>query len=298
MCTKSNIGVNVRQYDPTFTLTLRNAFVSGMNKRWKTIARQVTQLVYTDDFFGLNERLQVNNIPNAQANIDSFVAWLKRAEANQFQKPWVDQFIQTAYDKGIKRARAEMRKAGVEIGSAEQSLQELLGDSNLTRLPYHVDALGTLYARTFASLEGITAEVNTRIVQILSEGLVAGQSPRRLAQLINSALVESKVDIGLKISYTTKTGKDVTYFMSGRRRAEILARTEVIRAHHVATINEYKRWGVQGVKVLAELVTAGDARVCPSCASLQGTVWLLDDIMTLIPVHPQCRCIALPYFEK
>jgi SPP1 gp7 family putative phage head morphogenesis protein len=86
--------------------------------------------------------------------------------------------------------------------------------------------------------------------------------------------------------------------MSGRRRAEILARTETIRAHHLANIQEYRRWKIFDVKVLAEFLTAGDARVCPQCATLHGSIWTLDEIETMIPVHPQCRCIAIPFIDK
>ena len=48
------------------------------------------------------------------------------------------------------------------------------------------------------------------------------------------------------------------------------------------------------VIVKAEWMTAGDDRVCPICASLQGQVFSLDEIEPLIPRHPNCRCIALP----
>jgi SPP1 gp7 family putative phage head morphogenesis protein len=86
--------------------------------------------------------------------------------------------------------------------------------------------------------------------------------------------------------------------MSGRRRAEILARTEIIRSHHLATIEEYRTWEVEGVYVLAEWATAGDSRVCTVCAPLQGTIWTLDEIEPMIPRHPQCRCVSIPFVDK
>jgi very-short-patch-repair endonuclease len=77
-------------------------------------------------------------------------------------------------------------------------------------------------------------------------------------------------------------------FIPARRRAEILARTEIIRAHHYANVNEYKTWGAFGVSVVAEFRTAGDDRVCEECAALEGKIFTLDEILPMIPIHPQC----------
>jgi hypothetical protein len=55
-------------------------------------------------------------------------------------------------------------------------------------------------------------------------------------------------------------------------------------------------WGVWGVNVLAEMVTAGDDRVCEKCEALTlANPYTLEAAMNLLPVHPNCRCICLPY---
>jgi hypothetical protein len=47
-------------------------------------------------------------------------------------------------------------------------------------------------------------------------------------------------------------------------------------------------------------VTAGDARVCPQCSALAGSVYLIDDIragdapMPVRDTHPGCRCYLVP----
>jgi SPP1 gp7 family putative phage head morphogenesis protein len=78
----------------------------------------------------------------------------------------------------------------------------------------------------------------------------------------------------------------------------MLARTEIIRAHHIATIQEYRNWGVEGITVKGEWKTAGDDRVCSKCEQLEGKIFTLDEIEPMIPLHPLCRCIALPYIEE
>ena len=80
----------------------------------------------------------------------------------------------------------------------------------------------------------------------------------------------------------------------GINRAKTLARTEIIRAHHVATIQEYENFGIENVTVLAEWQTAG-FKVCPKCQQMAGRdnghgkgVYTLDQIRGLIPLHPNC----------
>jgi len=57
---------------------------------------------------------------------------------------------------------------------------------------------------------------------------------------------------------------------------------------------------VEGVRVKAEWKTAGltDARTCDECRELEGHVFSLDEIEKMIPKHPNCRCVALPYLVK
>jgi hypothetical protein len=58
-------------------------------------------------------------------------------------------------------------------------------------------------------------------------------------------------------------------------------------------VQEYKNWAVEGVVVKAEWVDAG-FNVCPKCAENNGKIFELSEIEGLIPLHPNCRCIALP----
>jgi SPP1 gp7 family putative phage head morphogenesis protein len=84
----------------------------------------------------------------------------------------------------------------------------------------------------------------------------------------------------------------------GLHRATLIARTETIRAHHLASIRRYRELGITGVKVTAEWVTYGDSNVCELCSPLEGKIFTLDEVEFMIPVHPQCRCATLPYIEE
>jgi len=114
----------------------------------------------------------------------------------------------------------------------------------------------------------------------LAQGLAEGKNPRVIArELVKD--VANRVD---KIGIT---------------RARMIARTEVIRAHHVATIAEYEQAAEDmEVEVMAEWSTAGFA-VCPICIDMaHGGPYKLKVIEGMIPAHPNCRCCALPVMKE
>jgi SPP1 gp7 family putative phage head morphogenesis protein len=143
----------------------------------------------------------------------------------------------------------------------------------------------------FQDLKGITATMDTQISRILAQGMVDGDGPRLIARKLLSTINGTGTG---ELGITDTLGR----FIPARRRAEMLARTEIIRAHHLATIAEYRNWGVLGISVKGEWRTAGDSRVCEKCQQLEGKVFTLDEIEPMIPLHISCRCIALPYIEE
>jgi len=156
---------------------------------------------------------------------------------------------------------------------------------------FHMDRVGVLFTRVFSELIGVTEAMSNNIAQILAQGMIDGDGPRLLARKMVAAIDGTGAGT---LGITDKLGR----FIPAKRRAEILARTEIVRAHTIASLQEYKNWGVLGLKVKAEFLTAGDDRVCPKCASLEGKVFKIDEAWGIIPVHPCCRCIFLPVIEN
>ena len=95
---------------------------------------------------------------------------------------------------------------------------------------------------------------------------------------------------GLELSGIGGVGR----FLAAKQRMELLARTEIVRAYHAGVIQEYRAWGVTTVSIDVEWRTAGDDRVCDLCAPLEGKIFTLDEVEGMIPLHPQCRCVAIP----
>lgn len=293
---KSLIVVNkaTQNYDPTRTTVLRAQFMKDMDRRFVSLGRLIKKAIIEDDVFGLIEPkhllvkiINVNTdtpgkeafkFSTSQDKVSQFMKWLKEQErkgliqtttintlGTPIEKAWTDQYIADSYKRGVTRARYEMGAAGM----GTPGIEETGGISASMSTPFHMDRVGMLYARTFEDLKGITAAMDSAISRILSQGMVDGDGPRSLA------------------------GKIVDATGISRNRAMTLARTEIIRAHHSAMVQEYKNWAVEGVVVKAEWVTAG-FNVCPVCASRENKIYTLDEVEGMIPAHPNCRCIALP----
>jgi len=300
----------VRNYDPTHTTTLRNAFAQDMKRRFTELVKTVRKAVDAEDCFNLrNDNIQVHqmttpvagafNFEQSAEKLEAFMKWLQVQvdrgilDIGTYQQigsgvyaEWTNLYIFDSYKRGVIRARSELRKAGLDIPSIEDSG----GIDVVMNLPFHLDRVGLLFTRVYNDLKGITAAMDMQISRVLAQGMANGDGAALLARKLVATINGTGMgDLAIKDT--------LGRFIPAMDRAVLLARTEIIRAHHVATIQEYRNWGLEGVVVKAEWSTAGDDRVCELCAALEGKVFTLDEIEPMIPLHPNCRCCALPYIE-
>jgi len=308
-CAEHMIAVN-NKVDPTRTTALRDAYSMDMRRRFVAISRGIATAVYEKDCFGLNKNIQTFQVtpPNYQAfanlsssdKLEAFLAWLQLQVdkglltigqflqiGSSIEKSWTDEYTLDAYKRGVIRARAEMKKAGYDVPTIEETggIMIVLG------MPMHVEKLALLYTRTFNELKGVMDAMHQQISRILAQGLADGDSSLLLAKKL-VATINGKG--ALELGITDSLGR----FISVQRRAEMIARTETIRSFTESSLQEYKNWGVEGLNVQAEWRTAGDARVCPICESMEGKVFTLENASGKIPAHPNCRCIFLPVTIK
>jgi len=297
-------------YDPTNTLTLRNAFARDMSSRFMELIRVIKKSVNERDCFGLRN-VPVNQMSPTGANqfafsksdvkLAQFLSWLEEqvekgiittVQMEQIgvaaESGWTNTYIADSYKRGVLRARSEMKKAGYNVPTVDESG----GIEAILNAPYHIDRVGLLYSRVFSDLKGITSTMDMQISRILAQGLADGDGPALLARkLVATINGEGIGELGI----TDSLGR----YIPAKVRADMLARTEIIRAHHQATIQEYMNWRVEKVNVMAEVVTAGDRRVCSKCTAVaKGGPYTLEQAMNMIPVHTRCRCCAIPYIKK
>jgi SPP1 gp7 family putative phage head morphogenesis protein len=276
-----------------------------MNKRFTIITKAIKAAVIEQDCFGLDNPISVNEVmlPGREAfkfdrnanKVAQFMKWLGIQVQNEIldvsdytqvgtsiESAWTNKYIADSYKRGLQRARIEVKRAGFKIPNIEQTG----GIDVLFNQPATLDRVGALYTRTFTKLREITTAMDAQISTILSQGLIDGDGPQVLANKLVKTITGPMGDLSL----TDTLGR----FIPAKRRAQMLARTETIRAHHLGTIQEYESYAVEGVMLNAELSTAGDNRVCDQCSSLEGNIYTLEEARNIIPVHPNCRCIMLP----
>jgi SPP1 gp7 family putative phage head morphogenesis protein len=292
--TAPSLKVHARRsdnYDPTRTTGIRAAFVRDAQKRFRKVKKNIRVSILDNDALALEERkpLKIQEPLPEKAfqfktdpqKAEAFMEWLRTeldAEILEGEgrkvvgnAQWANVHVDSAYRQGLRRAHQETGKIGaLPPNMATMTPEQYVNYAFLG--PVHADKIGLIYTRVFSELRGITDALDQKISRTLAEGLASGWGPRRM--------VREMGDVVEKIGVT---------------RARILARTETIRAHHVATINTYREAKLEGVKIKAEWATAGDDRVCLDCLDLDGHVFTLEVMDGLIPLHPQCRCCALPF---
>lgn len=300
------------RYDPTRTIFLRNTFARAFRVKFAKLKAAIFRAVVTEDCFSLApppagiRRIMVQEtalqtpghgafaFPRSADKVQAFMQWLQEQEqagllettripqiGTASEAPWTDVYISDSYSRGVQRARYELAHAGYAVPSIEATGGILYAIS----LPFHVDRVGLLFSRTFSELKGITAAMDQVISRVLSQSMADGDGARVIARKLLSTIS----GVG-DLSFTDKIGR----FIPAEQRAEMIARTETIRAFNEAALQEYRNWGAAGVSAEVEFQTAGDSRVCPRCASLQGKEYTLDEASGVLPLHVRCRCCWKP----
>lgn len=287
--------------DPTRTIQIRNAFVNDFRKRFAKIIRLIRETIVTNDALNLtnaatsavrrgprpnapnrgNRALNRYDFPSDVAGkADAFMRWIKEVEAAQLFEvydeggpvpenapPWQQLHLRSAYSKALSDANGRLHTIGTPSGlSSAEAIRIGLN------MPIHAAAINIIFSRNYHLLRDITTTMDKDIALVLADGLARGLGPRQIAKLL-----ADKVGITL-------------------RRAERIARTEVIHAYTEATLNAYQTAGVTEVTPLVEFATAGDERVCSRCRAIdrEGKTYTIQQARGIIPVHPNCRCVWLP----
>ncbi len=269
----ASLIVLATQIDPTGTGTLRAAYGAEIKKRIKTVIRDINISIVENDCFGIVGPFQthVALTPKRFAfatdaeKLAGFTAWLEATIQEEIlgtgttAPRWQRRYIDQAYLKGVDAAERIL----IASAEVEKTLQTVL------QSPFNRRRLEIIASRDFSELKNITDFMSNRINSEIALGLMYGESPRAMARRITKI-----AGISLK-------------------RAEVLVRTEIIHANAEATLDTYERYGIEGIKVKAEWVTAG-YNVCRQCSKREGKVYTLKRARGLIPFHPNCRCTWVP----
>lgn len=140
-------------------------------------------------------------------------------------------------------------------------------------------ALDFLNKEGLKFIKNVNQTTKDKLLKQLSEGLKQSEGVPELSARVKSVYSEA----------TTS-------------RANMISRTEVLRATNFATEEAYIQSGVVEGK---EWLTAIDERTCPSCGELDGAIIPLNKSFNssefgkvdFPPLHPYCRCTTIPVLD-
>ena len=296
----------IANYDPTKLTTLRNAFSMNLTRRFRELQIIIRYAIVHDDIFGLNPTnyaklqspgTQAFKYLSVQEKLVAFMDWVQQQINKGILAPeagrqltasldvaWSNVYVLSAYQRGVQRARTELLRANYAVPTIDASG----GIGMITSNPLHLEKIQLLYTQVYNELKGVTDAMNQQISRILTQSMIEGKNADQIARRL------IRVIGGPALELTDTLGR----FIPAMRRAQMIARTELTRSFHLGNIREFRNWQVTGVTVKAEWTTIGDDKVCSACSTLEGKVFTLDEIEGRIPLHPQCRCIALPIIKK
>lgn len=218
-----------------------------------------------------------NAVPHA---LDAFQTWLKKQLQSlivgKTQEQLWDDYVQAGFRKGAGRAFDDVRKPYAKGYAADKSTTDFYNGSKEEFLrssfgqPVAKEKVKLMSSRTFDELENVTTDMSNKMSRVLTDGLIEGKSPHDVAKDMTD-----EVDVS-------------------RARAEMVARTEIIRVHAEGQLIAFEQLGVEELGVDVEFSDASDDKVCEECSALDGETFSIEEAHGVIPVHPSCRCCFRP----
>ena len=208
--------------------------------------------------------------------MDKFNEWVaqeyKDLAPDSVDDFWARAYTEEGYMKGQGRAFDDTRKIGLV---SEENLQFYEGSKteflrSAFNSPVSIEKVRLLAGRTLHDLRGVGVALGTAMSRELTDGLIRGESPRVVGAKLNK-MVDGYKNRGLTI-----------------------ARTETLRAHNEGQLDALEKLGVEEIGVMVEWSTAGDDKVCPLCQDLEAIVITIKEARSIIPRHPNCRCVYIP----
>jgi len=254
-----------------------------MNKRFRLLKGQILKLIIDEDALGLrSRRTPVTNrwqFRSDSEGVEAFHDWVLQQSnegvigSNVSGDNWMTNYIEEAHEKGKARAFDDYRKGYAQDASTADfylgSKQEFLRSAFDRAVS--ADKVRLLASRAYTDLVNVTATMATQMRRTLTDGIIRGDSPRKVARELNRTV--DKI---------------------GATRARTIARTETIRAHAEGQLDALEKLGVEELGVLVEWSSTGDDRVCQLCLPLDGVTLKLKEARGMLPRHPNCRCAWIP----
>ena len=273
------------QRDPTRTISLRKNVAAEINRRFNRIRAQI-RLAFPPQSEVLGVMIARNAADDGYVFVSRpdadilFRAWLQRqidaeilqtADGIQPRQSWLRVPIDLAYSKGATTAERKYRTA--KKVSQPSVVFEFLSP---LQLQAHRERAAIIHRRAFDSLKGVTSTMADQMANIITDGVLKGEHPYAIGQQLND-----RID---KI---------------GKVRSRLIARTEIIRAHQVGTIETIERnaplLGDDNPRVIWNTKQDGKAR--DEHQSWNGKTYTTAEALSMGGA-PNCRCSVSPFIPE
>lgn len=153
----------------------------------------------------------------------------------------------------------------------DMTVKDFIGFDMSKSFPYALDyASSKDYKRLLADyLSDLSSSKRDKIASIIKNAMRSGETISDVSRKIKSLVKDEE-------------------------RAELIARTEVIRVSNEGNVRHAEEKGTTKMEFLA---APEDGRLCEECAKHNGKVYKIKDVKGLLPLHPRCRCSLLEVYD-
>ena len=220
-----------------------------------------------------NKLAALKGLEKLQGELDDVLRQLKRDQTLVFRKN-----TKNAFKGGITQGITELTSASLPFYA---DLKPDGIDKLATKVFSIVDTNAldfmTQYNLTLAG--DVNRELADGIKRVIMQGILEGKGTDEIVRDLGRVVIykDSFKQAGTKV------------FSKAQYRMEMIARTEVLRAHNMGRLKFHQHVGIKKL----EWMTMGDERTCPVCGPLNGKTFPVDKFPGQ-PAHPFCRCTNLP----
>lgn len=162
------------------------------------------------------------------------------------------------------------RRAKIDPEMITTIYEKRISGRFINRIKDHIDR------ESLRLITNISDDMRDRVGELLKQGEEDGKSVTAIA------------------SKLLTTGLDKGVFSSARKRAYLIAKTELHRARQRAAMDVYRE---ADIRLLKWIGIPDDGRICRLCRERHGRTFRTADMSAddLPPIHPRCRCRLVPH---
>jgi SPP1 gp7 family putative phage head morphogenesis protein len=233
--------------------------------------------------------------------IESFNTALKNEEQQVIDI--VNRSLDRAFNRLLRRTYAQLRSGQFQTAERNARVLELIPPLLPDQADEYLSAFQRLLSRSTGFGLDLAAQLSKSVKDFQVAVTVPAEAITAAARTARGYLAKHGTTFSTAASEVLAQGitegrptKEMTKDLQRRlkitkNRAEVIVRTESLRAHNDAANAYYTQNGIDLVMYYA----TSDDRSCSYCTAHAGNVFKRNAIR--VPRHPRCRCYLAPYAE-